>query len=80
MTMTPSADRGDERPKSKWLSTRNAAIRIGYSPRTLERWRWLGVGAPYSRRGGRCRYDIELLDEWMRAGGDAQASEEHPAA
>jgi hypothetical protein len=35
------------------------ARRWKISPRTLERWRWLKLGCPYLKIGGRCLYRLE---------------------
>lgn len=41
------------------------AARWQISPRTLERWRWIGQGPQYLKVGGQVRYrltDIELFE------------------
>jgi hypothetical protein len=41
------------------------------SPRTLERWRWLGTGPPYAKIGGRVVYllgDIEAYEAKQKRG------------
>jgi hypothetical protein len=40
------------------LSQRELAERWTISPRTLERWRWLGVGPRFLKLGGRVVYRI----------------------
>ncbi len=76
----PSATDLLNESERKYLSTRLAAFRLGYSPRTLERWRWLGGGPPYTRRkGGRCRYNVSELDAWMREGRVAEDRSESNA-
>jgi hypothetical protein len=50
------------------------ARRWRISPRTLERWRWLGQGPVYLKIGGRVIYrlgDIELFEQ-QRARSDAR--------
>jgi hypothetical protein len=40
--------------------------RLGVSVRTLERWRWLGMGPRFMKVGGRVRYriaDIEAFEQ-----------------
>jgi hypothetical protein len=40
--------------------------RLSVSGRTLERWRWLGIGPKFLKVGGRVRYriqDIETFEE-----------------
>lgn len=34
------------------------------SPRTLERWRWLGLGPRYLKVGGRVIYRLEDIEEF----------------
>lgn len=41
------------------LCQRNLARRWDVSPRTLEKWRTLGVGPAYIKIGGRVRYLLE---------------------
>lgn len=56
-----------------FVFTTGAAAYLGLSPRTLEKWRVLGDGPPYSRLGGRrVVYYLADLDAWLmsrRAGG-----------
>jgi hypothetical protein len=44
------------------------------SPRTLERWRWLGQGPRYLKLGGRCVYRLEDIEDFERAQLRAQTS------
>ena len=37
------------------------------SPRTLERWRWLGIGPAYLKIGGRVLYRIEDIEAFEAA-------------
>ncbi len=40
--------------------------RLGISVRTLERWRWLGMGPRFIKVGGRVKYrleDVEAFEE-----------------
>jgi len=44
------------------LDTNDAAALIGVSPRTLEDWRWRGVGPPFYKLGARMvRYKADDL-------------------
>jgi DNA-binding transcriptional MerR regulator len=43
------------------------ARRWKISPRTLERWRWLGTGAPHIKVGGRVLYRLEDIEAYERA-------------
>jgi hypothetical protein len=58
------------------------AKRWKVSPRTLERWRWVGRGPQYMKVGGQVRYrlpDIEAYEAaQLRATGTAKAAK--PAA
>ena len=38
------------------------ARRWSLSPRTLERWRWLGQGPLYLKIGGRCIYRLDDIE------------------
>jgi hypothetical protein len=40
----------------------DVAMRWGISPRTLERWRWLGQGPAYLRLGGIVVYRLEDIE------------------
>lgn len=57
------------------------AERLGVSVRTLQNWRWQGIGPRYFKlspgRGGRVRYRVTDIEAWENAkvaeqtGGDA---------
>ena len=38
------------------------------SPKTLERWRWLGEGPPYLKIGGKVLYRIEDVEAFEKDG------------
>lgn len=42
------------------------AARWKISPRTLERWRWLGEGLQYLKIGGRVIYRMENVEAYER--------------
>ncbi|NJL26452.1 MAG: helix-turn-helix domain-containing protein [Thermoanaerobaculia bacterium] len=47
-------------------STRKAAIFLGFSPRTLEKWRGTGEGPAYCVVSSRCvRYRLQDLEAWV---------------
>lgn len=54
-----------------WLSAKEAAERLGRSPKTLERWRADDCGPPAYRAGGlkrgRVRYRASEIDAWLAA-------------
>ena len=47
-----------------YVSTVDAAHRLGLSPRTLDRYRATGRGSAFHRFGGRVRYSGEDLEAW----------------
>ena len=49
----------------KHLSQVELAARWNLSPRTLERWRWVGIGPRFLKLGGRVAYrlaDVEAFE------------------
>jgi hypothetical protein len=65
-----------ERP-IKHLNQVELSRRWSISPRTLERWRWLGQGPSYLKIGGRVVYRLEEIEAFeaqhMRASSPASA-------
>lgn len=51
---------------SKWLNTVEAAQHLGLGKSTLEIWRMKGEGPPFTKAGGRVRYNRSELDAWQR--------------
>ncbi|MBU1222300.1 MAG: helix-turn-helix domain-containing protein [Gammaproteobacteria bacterium] len=51
---------------STWLSTVEAAAHLGMGKSTLEIWRMKGEGPPFTKAGGRVRYNRSELDAWQR--------------
>ena len=49
---------------TRHLSQKELAERWGLSPRTLERWRWIGKGVPYLKLGGRVVYRLEDVERF----------------
>ena len=49
------------------LTTRQAAERLGLSPRTLERYRVTGDGPEFVKMGHAVRYVAGKLNEWIEA-------------
>ena len=47
-----------------YVDTREAAGRLGLSPRTLDRYRATGAGPAFHRFGSRVRYRCEELEAW----------------
>lgn len=51
----------------KHLHQVDLARRWNISPRTLERWRWLGRGPAYLKVGGRVLYRLEEVEAYEAA-------------
>ncbi len=49
------------------LTTKVAALHLGLSPRSLERWRDQGRGPACRRFGRKWLYHIDDLDDWSRS-------------
>lgn len=47
------------------LTTRQAAARLGLSPRTLERYRVTGEGPEFFKMGHAVRYTASMLNRWL---------------
>ena len=59
----------------KHLNQIELSRRWSLSPRTLERWRWLGEGPPFIKIGGRVVYrqeDIEAYEAGRRKASTAE--------
>ena len=50
-----------------YLNTREAAVWLSLSPRTLDRYRVSGDGPVFHRFGGRVRYLVADLEDWASA-------------
>lgn len=66
--------RGFVPPDAAYVCTEHAARYLSLSRRTLEDYRYRGIGPRLIRRGRVVRYAIADLDEWMRGGGARQSS------
>ncbi len=53
-----------------FLDTLTLAKRWKISPRTLERWRWEGIGAKYIKIGGRVLYRADDILAFEKKGED----------
>jgi hypothetical protein len=54
-------------PDIKHLNQVHLARRWNLSERTLERWRWKGIGLPYLKVGGRVVYRLEDVEAFEAA-------------
>ena len=54
--------------RPRYLRTRDAAVHLGLSPRTLEKHRCFGTGPVYRKLGGRIVYHLDDLDSWAEQG------------
>ncbi|GIX10640.1 MULTISPECIES: helix-turn-helix transcriptional regulator [Acetobacterales] len=52
---------------TKHLTQSELARRWCLSPRTLERWRWLGQGPRFLKIGGRVAYRLEDIEAYEAA-------------
>jgi hypothetical protein len=52
----------------RYLRTPDAAVRLGLSPRTLEKHRCYGTGPAFHKLGGRVVYSVDALDAWAECG------------
>ncbi len=68
------------RLSQRYHNTRAAALYLGLSPRTLEKWRLTGQGPPYTKGGRRCLYRLEDLDVWAEAGMRGSTSQNRTAS
>lgn len=50
----------------KMLCEKEVAKWLGYSHRTLSRWRALKKGPPYEKHGHNVRYDKSAVEKWRR--------------
>ena len=60
----------------EYLDEKRLAKNLGLSVKTLQQWRWKGIGPPYLKLGGwSVRYDPDAVDRWATtdAKGDCQA-------
>ena len=58
------------------VTPEEAAERLGVQPSTLANWRWRGGGPSYVKVGGRVRYRLQALAEYLD--GQARTSTSDP--
>ena len=57
------------RAGSELLDEKRLAKTLGLSVKTLQQWRWRGIGPPYLKLGGwSVRYDPEAVERWATTG------------
>lgn len=64
MTKDAKTSITDTAIKPRYVTTPDAALHLGLSPRTLEKHRCCGTGPTYRKLGGRVVYAIDDLEEW----------------
>jgi hypothetical protein len=57
-----------------YLSEHALAAELGRNGRTLQRWRDLRIGPPFTMMGDRPIYHVDGVKRWLQAGGTAGAS------
>jgi hypothetical protein len=56
-----------QQPAVRHLDQTELARRWRMSARTLERWRWLKIGPPYLKIGGRIVYSVDDIEAFEKA-------------
>ena len=66
-TAPATAAAGDEiiSGERRYISESRVAAMLGYSPRTLQRWRTEGKGPPSTKIGRKPFYELDELHKWM---------------
>lgn len=59
----------------RYLRTKEAAVFLSLSPRTLEKHRTYGTGPAYRKLGGRVVYSVEDLQSWVARGAVTSTSD-----
>ena len=53
--------------QTRHLNQIELSYRLGVSCRTLERWRWQGVGPKFIKIGGRVKYRLSDIEEFEQS-------------
>jgi hypothetical protein len=56
---------------ANYLLEKQLAVEFHRNPRTLQRWRKLGIGPPVTMMGELPYYNIDAARAWLAAGGTA---------
>jgi hypothetical protein len=59
-----------------YLSEEELAVELDKTVRTVQRWRKLGIGPPFVKRGKTPDYHREKTRQWLAAGGTAGKANE----
>lgn len=59
----------------RYLRTKEAAVFLSLSPRTLEKHRTYGTGPAYKKLGGRVVYAVDDLQSWVERGAVTSTSD-----
>lgn len=62
-------------PTPHYVTTPDAAVHLGLSPRTLEKHRCFGTGPVFRKLGGRIVYAIADLEAWADLGTRSSTSD-----
>lgn len=57
-----------------WITTKEAAERLGFHEGTLKNWRCQGIGPKYTQIGRSVRYRVADLDKFMNQGENQNAA------
>lgn len=60
-------DRGGTKPLKKTLTPKEVAKEYGFEVKTLERWRYDGIGPTYSQCGRKIYYERVELEKYIAA-------------
>lgn len=66
--------------RARTISPKEAAERLGCERSTLANWRWAGGGPQYLKVGGRVRYRIMDLADWLDGQSRSSTSDSRSAA
>ena len=66
--------------RARTVSSDETAERLGVERSTLDNWRWRGGGPQYLKVGGRVRYRLADLADWLDAQARSSTSDGQSAA
>jgi hypothetical protein len=65
---------------AEYLTEQELAAELRKNPRTVQRWRALGIGPPYAMNGETPIYPRSGAVSWLQAGGTAGVAKTHKRA